>query len=106
MITESGPYGGAQRNTFLTMKGLIEDGYDAELICGPGGPLIQRGEGGRRSGLRDGGSGSPGASSQRLPRPCSNCIGYSDPGAITSSTPIRSRRDCLAGWLLGARGFL
>ena len=23
------------------MKGLIEDGYDAELICGPGGPLIQ-----------------------------------------------------------------
>lgn len=41
VITESGPYGGAQRNTFLTVKGLIEDGYDAELICGPGGPLIQ-----------------------------------------------------------------
>ncbi|MGH7797303.1 MAG: glycosyltransferase family 4 protein [Candidatus Binatia bacterium] len=41
VITESAPYGGAQRNTFLTVKGLIKDGYDAELICGPGGPLIQ-----------------------------------------------------------------
>jgi glycosyltransferase involved in cell wall biosynthesis len=41
VITESGPYGGAQRNTFLTVRGLIEDGYDTELICGPGGPLIQ-----------------------------------------------------------------
>lgn len=41
IITESGPYGGAQRNTFLTVKGLIEDGYDVELICGPGGPLIE-----------------------------------------------------------------
>lgn len=41
VITESAPYGGAQRNTFLTVKGLIEDGYDVELICGPGGPLIE-----------------------------------------------------------------
>jgi glycosyltransferase involved in cell wall biosynthesis len=41
VITESGPYGGAQRNTFLTVQGLIRDGYDAALICGPGGPLIQ-----------------------------------------------------------------
>jgi len=41
VITESGPYGGAQRNTFLTVRGLIKDGYEAELICGPGGPLIQ-----------------------------------------------------------------
>ncbi len=41
VITESAPYGGAQRNTFLTAKGLIEDGYEVELICGAGGPLIQ-----------------------------------------------------------------
>jgi glycosyltransferase involved in cell wall biosynthesis len=34
------PYGGAQRNTFLTVKGLAADGYDVELICGPGGPLV------------------------------------------------------------------
>jgi glycosyltransferase involved in cell wall biosynthesis len=40
VITESGPYGGAQRNTYLTVKGLIEHGYDVELICGAGGPLI------------------------------------------------------------------
>jgi glycosyltransferase involved in cell wall biosynthesis len=40
VITESGPYGGAQRNTFLTVKGLINDGYEVELICGAGGPLI------------------------------------------------------------------
>ena len=40
VITESVPYGGAQRNTFLTVKGLIEDGYDTELVCGAGGPLI------------------------------------------------------------------
>jgi glycosyltransferase involved in cell wall biosynthesis len=41
VITESGPFGGAQRNTLLTLKGLMRDGYDAELVCGPGGPLIQ-----------------------------------------------------------------
>jgi glycosyltransferase involved in cell wall biosynthesis len=40
VITESVPYGGAQRNTFLTVKGLAGDGYDVELICGPGGPLV------------------------------------------------------------------
>jgi glycosyltransferase involved in cell wall biosynthesis len=41
VITESVPYGGAQRNTFLTVKGLAADGYDVELICGPGGPLVE-----------------------------------------------------------------
>jgi glycosyltransferase involved in cell wall biosynthesis len=40
VITDSEPYGGAQRNTFLTLRGLLRDGYDAELICGAGGPLI------------------------------------------------------------------
>jgi glycosyltransferase involved in cell wall biosynthesis len=40
VITESQPFGGAQRNTLLTLKGLVRDGYAAELICGPGGPLI------------------------------------------------------------------
>lgn len=40
VITESQPFGGAQRNTLLTLKGLARDGYDAELVCGPGGPLI------------------------------------------------------------------
>jgi len=41
VITESGPFGGAQRNTLLTLQGLIRDGYPSELICGPGGPLVQ-----------------------------------------------------------------
>jgi glycosyltransferase involved in cell wall biosynthesis len=41
VITESEPFGGAQRNTLLTLKGLLKDGYDTELICGSGGPLIQ-----------------------------------------------------------------
>lgn len=41
VITESGPFGGAQRNTLLTLKGLARDGYEAELICGAGGRLIQ-----------------------------------------------------------------
>jgi glycosyltransferase involved in cell wall biosynthesis len=41
VITESGPFGGAQRNTLLTLKGLVQDGYEAELICGSGGPLIE-----------------------------------------------------------------
>lgn len=40
VITESVPFGGAQRNTLLTVKGLVRDGYGAELICGSGGPLI------------------------------------------------------------------
>jgi glycosyltransferase involved in cell wall biosynthesis len=44
VITESTPFGGAQRNTLLTLKGLIRDGYRAELICGPGGPLIREAE--------------------------------------------------------------
>lgn len=41
VITESGPFGGAQRNTLLTLKGLVRDGFQAELLCGPGGPLIE-----------------------------------------------------------------
>jgi glycosyltransferase involved in cell wall biosynthesis len=41
VITESAPFGGAQRNTLLTLKGLMRDGYQTELICGPGGPLIR-----------------------------------------------------------------
>lgn len=41
VITESTPFGGAQRNTLLTLKGLVRDGYETELICGPGGRLIQ-----------------------------------------------------------------
>lgn len=40
VITESAPFGGAQRNTLLSVKGLVRDGYDVELVCGPGGPLI------------------------------------------------------------------
>jgi glycosyltransferase involved in cell wall biosynthesis len=41
VITESTPFGGAQRNTLLTLKGLKHSGYQTELICGPDGPLIQ-----------------------------------------------------------------
>jgi glycosyltransferase involved in cell wall biosynthesis len=41
VITLSEPFGGAQRNTLLTLKGLVRDGYEADLICGPGGPLIE-----------------------------------------------------------------
>jgi glycosyltransferase involved in cell wall biosynthesis len=44
VITESTPFGGAQRNTLLTLKGLIRDGYQTDLVCGPGGPLIQESE--------------------------------------------------------------
>ena len=40
VITESEPFGGSQRNTLLTLKGLARDGYKTELICGPGGRLI------------------------------------------------------------------
>ena len=40
VITESGPFGGAQRNTLLTLKGLVRDGFETELICGAGGRLI------------------------------------------------------------------
>lgn len=42
VITESTPFGGAQRNTLLTLDGLMRDGYRPELICGPGGPLIDK----------------------------------------------------------------
>lgn len=44
VITQSGPFGGAQRNTLLTLKGLVRDGYEVELICGPGGRLIPEAE--------------------------------------------------------------
>jgi glycosyltransferase involved in cell wall biosynthesis len=40
LITESLPFGGAQRNTLLTVAGLVRDGYPTALACGPGGPLI------------------------------------------------------------------
>ena len=38
VITESN-LGGAQRNTLLSVQGLLAAGLDVELICGPGGPL-------------------------------------------------------------------
>lgn len=44
VITESNPFGGAQRNTLLTVQGLARDGYPVELVCGPGGALIERAE--------------------------------------------------------------
>jgi glycosyltransferase involved in cell wall biosynthesis len=44
VITLSTPFGGAQRNTLLTVKGLVRDGYEVELICGPGGQLIPEAE--------------------------------------------------------------
>jgi glycosyltransferase involved in cell wall biosynthesis len=44
VITSSHPFGGAQRNTLLSVKGLQQDGYDVELICGPGGQLITEAE--------------------------------------------------------------
>jgi glycosyltransferase involved in cell wall biosynthesis len=44
VITESNPFGGAQRNTLLTVQGLARDGYPVELVCGPGGALIPRAE--------------------------------------------------------------
>jgi len=40
VITESHPLGGAQRNTLLTLRGLLARGYGVELVCGPGGRLI------------------------------------------------------------------
>ncbi|MGH7860055.1 MAG: glycosyltransferase, partial [Candidatus Binatia bacterium] len=43
LITESEPFGGAQRNTLLTVRGLVRDGYTVELVCGPpGGRLVER----------------------------------------------------------------
>jgi glycosyltransferase involved in cell wall biosynthesis len=44
VITESEPFGGAQRNTLLTLKGLVRDGYEPELLCGPEGRLISEAE--------------------------------------------------------------
>ena len=40
VITNADSSGGAQRNTLLTLTGLVRDGYEAELVCGPGGRLI------------------------------------------------------------------
>jgi glycosyltransferase involved in cell wall biosynthesis len=40
VITESEPFGGAQRNTLLSVRGLAADGYPTDLVCGPGGRLI------------------------------------------------------------------
>jgi glycosyltransferase involved in cell wall biosynthesis len=39
-ITESQPFGGAQRNTLLTLQGLLHRGYRVALVCGPGGRLV------------------------------------------------------------------
>jgi len=44
VITESHPFGGAQRNTLLTLQGLARRGYAVELACGPGGRLIPEAE--------------------------------------------------------------
>ena len=41
VITNADSFGGAQRNTLLTLKGLVRDRYEAELVCGPGGRLIK-----------------------------------------------------------------
>jgi glycosyltransferase involved in cell wall biosynthesis len=41
VITNPESYGGAQLNTLLTLKGLVRDGYEVELICGPGKRLIR-----------------------------------------------------------------
>jgi glycosyltransferase involved in cell wall biosynthesis len=41
VITNAESFGGAQRNTLLTLKGLVRDRYEAELVCGPGGRLIK-----------------------------------------------------------------
>jgi glycosyltransferase involved in cell wall biosynthesis len=40
VITESAPFGGAQRNTLLSVVGLAARGVEAELVCGPGGRLV------------------------------------------------------------------
>jgi glycosyltransferase involved in cell wall biosynthesis len=40
VITESAPFGGAQRNTLLTVTGLVRDGYATALACGGSGRLI------------------------------------------------------------------
>jgi glycosyltransferase involved in cell wall biosynthesis len=41
VITNADSFGGAQRNTLLTLKGLVRDRYEAELVCGPGKRLIK-----------------------------------------------------------------
>ena len=41
VITESHPFGGAQRNTLLTLQGLADAGHHVELVCGEGGTLIE-----------------------------------------------------------------
>lgn len=42
VITESNPFGGAQRNTLLTIDGLVRGGHQVDLLCGAGGELIER----------------------------------------------------------------
>jgi glycosyltransferase involved in cell wall biosynthesis len=41
VITNPGSFGGSQRNTLLTIDGLVRDKYEVELICGPGARLIR-----------------------------------------------------------------
>jgi glycosyltransferase involved in cell wall biosynthesis len=40
VITESAPFGGAQRNTLVSVIGLAGRGVQAEVVCGPGGRLV------------------------------------------------------------------
>ena len=49
VITESNPFGGAQRNTLLTLEGLRLRGWEPELVCGAGGELAHRA---RKAGVR------------------------------------------------------
>ncbi|MGH7804946.1 MAG: glycosyltransferase, partial [Candidatus Binatia bacterium] len=45
VITESVPFGGAQRNTLLTVERLARSGWSVELVCGaPGGRLVAEAE--------------------------------------------------------------
>ncbi|HEX2228739.1 MAG TPA: glycosyltransferase family 4 protein [Candidatus Binatia bacterium] len=40
VITNPGSFGGSQRNTLLTIAGLVQDEYEVELVCGPGARLV------------------------------------------------------------------
>lgn len=42
VITESSPFGGAQRNTLVSMEGLRRQGGTPVLVCGEGGELARR----------------------------------------------------------------
>ncbi|MGH7822166.1 MAG: glycosyltransferase family 4 protein, partial [Candidatus Binatia bacterium] len=42
VITESLPFGGAQRNTLLTVAELLRRGFRVDLVCGPPGGELER----------------------------------------------------------------